>query len=324
MKRISALILLLCLSFMLFACESTENSDGFLISKTAMYDGRYRIDDVGLDSVRDGTYLRKGGEEYPIYENIIMELMDLTPDKLTEGYKADLTRRLELLNYEYHWNDDNSLTIISEGEEMTFGKTAEWPDSPEYVKRLPVPEGITLKKVETGYDSVTITVSMTADEAKAYAEQLKDAGFTHNSKVITITGYTYIGTDDDGYSVNVTYTSLFQQIEITAADDEDDPGTDPAISDELPTTGIIEYLTAITFGKVESVYDTPDFLTVSISGVSSSVGTSFIGKCKDRFSSYVLNDTEEDGMVMYIGLNDDDVTCSVVFIGELLTISLSK
>ena len=325
MKRIAWIILLLCVSLTFSGCAVSDgNSSEFLISNTVKYDHSYEIGSVPLDNTRTGAPLVKGQEERPVYDNIIMELMDLTPDKLTPEYKADLTKRLELCHYDFHWNADDSLTIISEGEEMTFGKTADWPTSPDWVKSFPVPEGITVKEVEASTYSARITVSMTLEETMAYVDDLKAAGFTNNVRESDIVGYTYSATDPDGNTVSVTYSSLIQMIDITAAGSEDDPGEDPEISHDLPKTGLVEYLPAIDFGKIESVYDAGDSLTVSLSGVSESEGGSFIGKCKAKFDSFVISDTEADGMLMYVGLNDNDIICSVVFTGETLTVSVSE
>lgn len=325
MKKIAVIFLLLCLALTFTGCDLGDgNGNEFLISKTAPYDYCYGIGNVSLDNSRNGNFLIKGQEDRPVYDNIIMELMALTPDKLTPEYKAELTKKLELYHFEYHWNEDNSLTIISEGEEMTFGKTTDWPTSPEWVKSFPVPKGITVKEAEASAYSVRLTVSMTLEEAKAYVADLKAAGFTYNVRETTMVGYTYYATNQDNLTVSVTYSSLIQLIELSAPEHEDETGENPGISHELPKTGLVEYLPAITFGKVENVLDEGDSLTISLSGVSAADANSFITKCKAKFNSYVLNDTESDGMRMYMGIDAHDISLSVVFIGEILTIVVSK
>lgn len=325
MKKMIAMLLLLCFSLTLFGCKpSDENGNDFLISKTAKYDHCYEIGKVSLDNTRGGAPLVKGQEERPVYENIIMELMDLTPDKLTESYKADLTKRLDLYHYDYHWNDDNSLTIISEGEEMTFGKVTDWPTSPEWVRLFPVPARVAVKEVETGEDFVRLTVSMSLEEVKAYVEQLKAAGFTIDPLETTMVGYTYMASDPEYNSASVTYSSLIQLIEFRHSIEEDETDPYQEISHELPKTGIIETLPAITFGKVETVIDSGDSLTVTLSGVSAAEGAAFVRQCKAKFNSYVISDTESEGMTMYIGLNAKDVSCTVIFYGDSMSISVAK
>lgn len=323
MKKASIILFFISLLMLLSGCF--ENNE-FLISKTKKYDYCYRIEDASTDCKRDGSILSKDGETTPVYKNIIEELMALTPDKLTDSYKKNLTDRLDLYGYEYHWNDDLSITVIADGEEMTFGKTDSWPASPDFVKRLPVPSGVAVKETEVKNGSVSITVSMSLDEVKEYAEQLKSAGFTYDAAETTAAGYTYFGKDSDGYSASVTYSSIIQIIKIDDRDensgpDDDDPGY--SSSDKLPTKGLIEKIPSITFGKVGQVYDSSESLSIVLTDVTEAQGKDYIEKCKRSFGT-VISDRSAGGTLTFSAYDENDIVLSIVFSANCLTVSVMK
>lgn len=86
---------------------------------------------------------------------------------------------------------------------------AEWPDN-EYTKQVPTPD---MKILHSNSDDDGFTVAFnnaSAEQIKAYASKLKEAGFTtdaeeEDKEVMGMAIYSYTASNSDGYSVSLTF-----------------------------------------------------------------------------------------------------------------------
>ena len=75
-----------------------------------------------------------------------------------------------------------------------------WPDN-EFTSLIPEPKSGTLGTSMRDGDVYVILVTWTVEEVKAYAEQLKAAGFTYDNKVLDVGDYFFTCFNEDGVEV---------------------------------------------------------------------------------------------------------------------------
>ena len=90
---------------------------------------------------------------------------------------------------------------------------AEWPDN-EYTKQVPKPDfkllAVSLDEEDESFTAAFMNA--TAEEVKAYAEKVKEAGFTvdpelQDETVMGMTIYSYTASNGNGYTVTVSFTA---------------------------------------------------------------------------------------------------------------------
>ena len=126
---------------------------------------------------------------------------NLTPEQLAE-LEADAAAE----GYEIDWNADGSLVIIEDGSVLSTGGT--WPEN-EFTADLPMPgkDMITASNVQE--DSCMIVMTWTAEDARAYAEELAKAGFdrgVEEQDLASMGVYTYTASNGE-YTVSATFMS---------------------------------------------------------------------------------------------------------------------
>ncbi len=109
---------------------------------------------------------------------------NLTPDQIAE-LEADAAAS----GYEIEWQSDGTMVIIEDGNALTFG--GKWPEN-EFTAGVPKPDESLITAVEETEDDCTLVMSWTEEEAKAYTQTLKDAGFDRVIDEQTVMGiYNY-------------------------------------------------------------------------------------------------------------------------------------
>ena len=176
-RRLLALMLALIMALALTACggDEKEPAGDQQGSNTPLT----REDDTPLtreDSTPSGGDLTgsQGGmtEFDPSDLQSMMESANrnnMTPEQI-----ADLEADAAANGYEIDWNADGSLVIIENGSAINTAGT--WPQN-EFTADLPVPGKDMITASEVSEDGCIIMMTWTAEDAKAYAMELKKAGF---------------------------------------------------------------------------------------------------------------------------------------------------
>ncbi len=127
----------------------------------------------------------------------------LTPEQIA-ALEADAAAN----GYELQWQPDGSLVIVEEGHAMSLN--GDWPDN-EYTKGVPAPGLEIMMSTDDGSSFTAVFGSVTIDQVKAYAEELKNAGFTEDAETTDqeasgMTIYMYSAHHADGRFVELMFT----------------------------------------------------------------------------------------------------------------------
>ena len=177
-RRLLALMLALAMALALTACggggekETAGDQQG---SNTPLT----REDDTPLtreDSTPSGGDLTgsQGGMTEFDPSDLQSMMESANRNNMTPQQIADLEADAAANGYEIDWNADGSLVIIEDGSAINTAGT--WPQN-EFTADLPVPGKDMITASEVSEDGCTIMMTWTAEDAKAYAGELKKAGF---------------------------------------------------------------------------------------------------------------------------------------------------
>ncbi|MBR5272454.1 MAG: hypothetical protein IKU25_03555 [Clostridia bacterium] len=162
MKKIISILLVLCVLFALGACKG--NSDD-ATTKTTIPNPD--ITPISIDDSTITDYL----------DNCAYFGRCNWNDFTTDEQRA-ISEKARQIGAELNVSDDGAIKITDQsGIIITYGCT--WPRDNHLIKSFPIPEG---KKVAYVYEKTGVlcyvATYMTMDEAKAYAKNLADLGFT--------------------------------------------------------------------------------------------------------------------------------------------------
>lgn len=161
---------------------------------------------------------------------------NMTPDQIA-ALEADAAEN----GYEIDWNADGSLVIIEDGSVLSTAGA--WPDN-EFTRDVPAPKAGEVTASEASEDGCTIILNWTAEDAKAYAEELKKSGFdrgVEEQDMASMGLYTFSASNGE-LTVSATFMSgAGGGIEIGPTDLEEleyrennpDEFEDPVCDDEL-------------------------------------------------------------------------------------------
>ncbi len=108
---------------------------------------------------------------------------------------------------EIHQNEDGTWSVSKENGSAQYG--GEWPEN-EFTRLVPKPS-FKLVGASTDEDDFTVAFSgVTAEQVRAYAEELKSAGFTvdaetEDKEVLGVVIYSYSASNASGYSVKLSF-----------------------------------------------------------------------------------------------------------------------
>lgn len=155
------------------------------------------------------------------------EITDVVYGQLDEETKQQLIAAAQAEGGEVTFNPDGSMTVVDadgsvvvqnpdgswvvEDEDGTVGQiSGGWPDN-EFTRQVPTPT-IEVLMTTVGEDTMTIAFgTATVEQARSYAEQLRNAGFVLDETVTDeeysgIALYTFSARNGSGYWVELTWT----------------------------------------------------------------------------------------------------------------------
>lgn len=147
------------------------------------------------------------------------QIANVNRNNMTPEQIADLEADAKAEGYEIDWNPDGSLVIIEDGSAIST--SGEWPDN-NFTKDLPVPKAGAVTAHDLQEDECMIIMTWTAEEAKAYAEELKKAGFdqgVEEQDLASMGIYTYSASNGE-FTVTASYAGQ-GAIDIEPTDPED-------------------------------------------------------------------------------------------------------
>ncbi|MBO4366054.1 MAG: hypothetical protein J5843_00210 [Clostridia bacterium] len=117
---------------------------------------------------------------------------------------------------EIHQNEDGSWSVSKEDGAAQYG--GEWPDN-EFTRLVPKPS-FKLVGASTDSDEFNVAFSgVTVDQIRAYAGELKLAGFTidietNDQDVMGIAIYSFSASNGSGYTVSLSFTSGYSGLSL--------------------------------------------------------------------------------------------------------------
>ncbi len=230
MKRLSALLLalatLMLLSFA--ACDSVETPSGDETSAGTSQEGN--------NQTTDTTHIENngGGADTTAPDIDFNEIMSGNSTSTTIWGKQDEATKQQIIaagkeaGVDVTFGTDGSMTVVDtntgdtivqkpdgtwvirgeNGEEGQIGGS--WPDN-EFTKLLPKPDYAVMAASTTEQQFSVSFADMTVEEVRAYAEEVKEKGFTVDAEITDqefegLFIYSYRAQNADGYIVTVTYT----------------------------------------------------------------------------------------------------------------------
>ena len=208
MKKTLAILLALAMALSLAACGGKDNPAP---SGSQGGDAPLTREDGG-----DQSSTPAGGPQTPATDPAggydpsatLQEQMDsLNRNNLTPEQIAAIEADAKEGGYEVQWEADGSMSI-KDGD-ATLTTSGDWPDN-EFTKLIPAPKVGTIGAAQVSESDCTIIMTWTAEEAKEYAAQVKDAGFDQDVEEQDMAGmgvYAFSGFNADGVEVSVSFMS---------------------------------------------------------------------------------------------------------------------
>jgi len=234
--------------------------------------------------------------------------------------------------------DGDKITIEGEdGEKVTIGET-EWPDS-DMAKKIPEFKNGKITSVISTENAIMVSIEETDDkEVMDYASNFVKTYLNNAVVMRSVDGLYYSGTDDQGLTIVLSYTSENKSLSITANQGEAIASPKPLPEEEIlllsdialgdlkiPKKGMAAKLPSIDAGNIKSINYSSNSLSIAFGNVEKDDFEKYYNDFKGVFSkdSAEMKDAET---VFYYASGDDVVSASLNynFKEKSLDISISK
>ena len=204
MKRIFAILLALAMVFALSACGGKDDpAPSGSQGSTAANQGGAGPESGTPTPDQPPAIDPTGG--YDPGADLQEQIDSLNRNNLTPEQIAAIEADAKEGGYEVQWEADGSMSI-KDGD-ATLTTSGDWPDN-EFTKFIPAPKVGTIGAAQVTESDCTIIMTWTAEEAKEYAVQVKDAGFDQDVEEQDMAGmgvYAFNGFNADGVEVSVSF-----------------------------------------------------------------------------------------------------------------------